>query len=39
MRSIDISAAQAGTIVIGDDLEVNRLGFGSMRRLDPDEVH
>src|SRR4051794_8511553 len=35
MESINISAAQAGTIVIGDDLEVNRLGFGSMRLTGP----
>jgi pyridoxine 4-dehydrogenase len=35
MESINISAAQAGTIVIGDDLAVNRLGFGSMRLTGP----
>ena len=35
MESINISAAQAGTIVIGADLAVNRLGFGSMRLTGP----
>jgi pyridoxine 4-dehydrogenase len=35
MKSLDISAAQAGRIVIGGDLEVNRLGFGSMRLTGP----
>jgi pyridoxine 4-dehydrogenase len=35
MESINISAAQAGTIVIGHELEVNRLGFGSMRLTGP----
>jgi len=35
MESIDISAAQAGTIVVGGDLAVNRLGFGSMRLTGP----
>jgi pyridoxine 4-dehydrogenase len=35
MESINISAAQAGTIVIADDLAVNRLGFGSMRLTGP----
>ncbi len=35
MEAINISAAQAGTIVIGNDLAVNRLGFGSMRLTGP----
>jgi len=35
MESIDISAAHAGTITIGADLAVNRLGFGSMRLTGP----
>jgi len=35
MESIGISAAQAGTIVVGGDLAVNRLGFGSMRLTGP----
>jgi pyridoxine 4-dehydrogenase len=35
MESIDISAAQAGTLVIGGDLPVHRLGFGSMRLTGP----
>jgi pyridoxine 4-dehydrogenase len=35
VESINISAAQAGTIVIGADLAVNRLGFGSMRLTGP----
>jgi len=35
MESIDVSAAQAGTLVIGGDLAVNRLGFGSMRLTGP----
>ena len=28
-------AAAAGTITIGDDLEVNRMGFGAMRLTGP----
>jgi len=35
MESIDMSAAHAGTLVIGGDLAVNRLGFGSMRLTGP----
>jgi aryl-alcohol dehydrogenase-like predicted oxidoreductase len=35
MESINISAAQAGTLVIGGDLPVHRLGFGSMRLTGP----
>ncbi len=35
ISATNISAAQAGTITIGDDLEVNRLGFGSMRLTGP----
>jgi pyridoxine 4-dehydrogenase len=35
MEATNISAAQAGTIVIADDLAVNRLGFGSMRLTGP----
>jgi aryl-alcohol dehydrogenase-like predicted oxidoreductase len=35
MESINISAAQAGTVVIGGDLPVHRLGFGSMRLTGP----
>ena len=29
-------ASQAGSIVIGKDLKVNRLGFGAMRLVGPD---
>lgn len=35
MESTNISAAQAGTLVIGGDLPVHRLGFGSMRLTGP----
>ena len=35
MEATNISAAQAGTIVIGGDLDVNRLGFGAMRLTGP----
>jgi pyridoxine 4-dehydrogenase len=35
MESINTSAAQAGTLVIGGDLPVHRLGFGSMRLTGP----
>ena len=35
MESINVSAAQAGTVVIGSDLAVHRLGFGSMRLTGP----
>src|SRR3984893_3787892 len=33
--SSDISASAAGTITIGGDLNVNRLGFGAMRLTGP----
>jgi pyridoxine 4-dehydrogenase len=35
MEATNISAAQSGTIVIGGDLDVNRLGFGAMRLTGP----
>jgi pyridoxine 4-dehydrogenase len=35
MESMHVSAAHAGTIVIGGDLPVHRLGFGSMRLTGP----
>ncbi|MDQ1381219.1 MAG: pyridoxine 4-dehydrogenase [Actinomycetota bacterium] len=35
MEATNISAAQAGTLVIGDDLDINRLGFGAMRLTGP----
>src|SRR5271168_1700266 len=30
-----ISAAQSGTFMVGDDITVNRLGFGAMRIVGP----
>src|SRR5438552_14720753 len=33
--SSDISASAAGTITVGGDLKVNRLGFGAMRLTGP----
>jgi pyridoxine 4-dehydrogenase len=33
--SSDISASAAGTIIVGGDLNVNRLGFGAMRLTGP----
>jgi pyridoxine 4-dehydrogenase len=35
MEATHISAAQAGAIVIGGDLDVHRLGFGAMRLTGP----
>jgi aryl-alcohol dehydrogenase-like predicted oxidoreductase len=35
MEASNISASQAGTLVIGGDLDVNRLGFGAMRLTGP----
>ena len=35
MTKKDVSATQAGTVTLGDDISVNRLGYGAMRLTGP----